>query len=209
MRRHYNPSISFSEAEAQELAREFHGRENRDTEEFVVEHLVPPNLAKLGSLIELQVWVGDAPEVGDKVTGRGVDFEYLPITFAPEYPNEEDEATVRVASTKEQIYFIGGDQEFDVADFVEKAGLPYGEDDLDVDSIALGPVKAIAYFADKHHLEGPRSQKKGIPYQHEFGIDESNGEVIHEFPILYYYPRQKQFKLIGGNYEILPEGISG
>lgn len=206
-----NPSSSFTAEEAQELAREFHGRENRDTTEFVVNVKMPRDVAQIGLLIELQVWVGDAPEVGEKVK----DGEYIPINFAGEYPKANDPTVVYVGGVQKagedtgQLYFIGGDQEFDVAEFSEAADLGYDARELKADSILLGPVKAIAYFADKHHLEGPREQKKGIPYQHEFAIDESTGEVVGEWPDLYYWPKEKQFKLVGGSYQILPEGISG
>lgn len=205
-----NTGTSFTADEAQELAREFHGRENLDTTEFIVTTPMPRDIAQLGYLIELHVWVGDPPELGEKVK----DGEYLPINFGPEFPNPNKPDTVTVGGVQKsgkrgQLYFVGGDQSFDLADFCNAAGLDYDARELQADSICLGPVKAIAYFADKHHLEGPKTQAKGIPYQHEFAINEQTMEVIGEWPELFYMPKEEQFYLAGGSYEILPEGISG
>lgn len=211
-----SPPRSLAES-AKELARDFHGRDNRDTTEALVPMAMPKDVAQLGILIELQVLVGDAPEIGENMNDG--DYDYLPISFAPEHPKEDDPEIVRLgglnnvpsgSSAGGQLYFVGGNQDFDLEDFVESADLDFGEEeDLDVDMVCLGYVKAIAYFADKHHLEGPRAQKKGIPYQHEFAINEETGEVVGDFPQLYYWPKDKQFTLEGGSYEILPEGISG
>ena len=183
---------------AKDLAREFHGRDNKGTKEYTLASYYPANLAELGILIELQVFVDKELE------------EYIPINFAPEHPDlSDDDGNVVLAATKKQLYFVGGDQEYDIEEFADAAGIEFSEDALEKDEIVLGQVKAIAYFADKHHLEGPEAQKKGIPYQHEFAIDESTGEQIGEYPTLVYCQKDKVFKLIGGSYEVLPEGISG
>jgi hypothetical protein len=192
---------SSPEEEAKELARDFHGRPNRDVYEVVTLGNVPKNLAMLGILIELQVWVGEA------FSG-----EYVPLNFAPEHPSEGDEDNVLVGGInkngKGRIYFVGGDQGFDIEELAETFDIPLSAVE-GVEAINLGSVKAIAYFADKHHLEGPKAQKKGIPYEHQFAINEETEEQVGEPPELYYMPGESRFELIGGSYEILPEGISG
>ena len=183
---------------AKELAREFHGRENKGTKEYTLASYYPKDLAELGVLIELQVFTSEDND------------EYIPINFAPEHPDlTDDDNNVVLAATKKQLYFIGGDQEFDPIEFGETAGFEFSEDALEKDEIVLGEVKAIAYFTDKHHLEGPKEQATGIPYQHEFAINEQTGEQVGEYPTLVYSQKDGVFKLVGGSYEVLPEGISG
>lgn len=187
-----------SESAAKELARDFHGRDNKGVKEYTLASYYPKDLADLGILIELQVFADD---------DNG---EYIPINFAPEHPDlTDDETNVVLAAKDKQLYFIGGDQEYDIEEFAEAAGFDWPSEALEKDEVVLGEVKAIAYFADKHHLEGPKEQKTGIPYQHEFAINEETGEQIGEYPTLVYSQRDKNFKLVGGSYEILPEGISG
>jgi hypothetical protein len=187
-----------SESAAMELARDFHGRDNKGVKEYTLASYYPKDLAELGILIELQVFADD---------DNG---EYIPINFAPEHPDlTDDETNVVLAAKDKQLYFIGGDQEYDIEEFAEAAGFDWPTEALEKDEVVLGEVKAIAYFADKHHLEGPKEQKTGIPYQHEFAINEETGEQIGEYPTLVYCQKDKVFKLVGGSYEILPEGISG
>jgi len=185
---------------AQELARDFHGRGNKGVKEYTLASYYPKDLAELGILIELQVFTDDDREA------------YVPINFAPEHPDlTDDESNVVLAANgnRKQLYLVGGDQEYDLSEFAEHAGIDFPDDELEKDEVVLGEVKAIAYFADKHHLEGPKEQAKGIPYQHEFAINEETGEQIGEYPTLVYSQRDNVFKLVGGSYEILPEGISG
>jgi hypothetical protein len=187
-----------SESAAMELARDFHGRDNKGVKEYTLASYYPKDLADLGILIELQVFADD---------DNG---EYIPINFAPEHPDlTDDETNVVLAAKDKQLYFIGGDQEYDIEEFAESAGFDWPTEALEKDEVVLGQVKAIAYFADKHHLEGPKEQKTGIPYQHEFAVNEETGEQIGEYPTLVYCQKDKVFKLVGGSYEILPEGISG
>ena len=68
--------------------------------------------------------------------------------------------------------------------------------------VYVGMVWAVSYFADKHHLSGPKSQKNGIEYRHEFG--EEGGELPH----LIYDARNAHLILAGGSYVIEPEGIA-
>lgn len=191
---------SSPEDSAKELARDFHGRDNKGIKEYTLASYYPKDLAELGILIELQVFTDDAREA------------YVPINFAPEHPDlTDDETNVVLAANgnRKQLYLVGGDQEYDLSEFAETAGIDFPDDELEKDEVVLGEVKAIAYFADKHHLEGPKEQKTGIPYQHEFAINEETGEQIGEYPTLVYSQRDNVFKLVGGSYEILPEGISG
>ena len=75
----------------------------------------------------------------------------------------------------------------------------------------VGPVYEIVYFADKHHLTGPKQQKTGMEYFHEFGEDEGfvKGDAFDQLPWLVYDRRNVKLLLVGGSYTIEPEGITG
>lgn len=191
-----NPSESMEEAE--EMVRKFHGREPRDVIEYLEEEDYDKNLGVLGQLIELNIL---------KDSGNS----FVPIIFSKkgrENMSQKDlEGMVQVCSNgKRPIQFKNGNQELDLIK-LEQSGLDLGElKDRGKELIIIGPVMSIVYWTDKHHLEGPEYQKKGTPYEHEFGERADKGEY-GEMPFLLYDARNKRMHLSGGSYEIREEGI--
>ena len=179
---------------AQELAEGFHGREVRDNYEIVEVDKYPSNLAEMGVLLDLCVVVSDS------------DDEVLPIKFSEQdYPELGNKDNVMVCATpdRQQIVFKGGDQEIDYVEALKALG--WHKDTIREQEgkykIVLGEVYSIGYFTDKHHLTGPKEQKRGPPYEHKFG--EQGGER----PLLVYDTVNGRVELVGGSYEIRDEGI--
>jgi hypothetical protein len=78
-----------------------------------------------------------------------------------------------------------------------------GASETEKNLVLVGPVCEISYFADKHHLSGPKEQKDGITYYHNFGEDDD------ELPYLVFDRRNRKLLLVGGSYTIESEGITG
>jgi hypothetical protein len=88
-----------------------------------------------------------------------------------------------------QLYFIGGDQSIDL----DSLGL---EDQAGRDHIEIGPCVEIEYHTRKgFHDFAP------VDYYHKFG--EEDGKR----PTLCYDAISENYFLVGGNYEVKPEGI--
>ena len=173
-----------SETNARKVAEGFHGRKSRGVTDIGEEYRYPKNLAELGKLVELMVM--------DEERKYSV-----PIMFNRNRVNE----TVLVTSTsdREQIVFVGGDQKLDwkkVLRELDREAPPSGRQ-----YVELGEVYSIACFADKHHLEGPEEQKKGVEYEHEFG--EEGGYP----PRLVYDTLNEKMMLVGGSYTVEDVGI--
>jgi hypothetical protein len=179
-----------TESDAKKLAESFHGRESRGKIEIAERSKYRKNLAILGELEEL----------GIQVPGKD---RIKPIRFSTNIGNSRSDLDICVyvcAATESQIEFIDGDQtlEFDTAVCRE---LQIDESDLEKDFVRVGEVASIVYFADKHHLEGPKYQKQGTSYEHMFG--EEGGKL----PELWYDTLNDSLLLLGGSYSITPEGI--
>lgn len=99
---------------------------------------------------------------------------------------------VRVAASDDggQIYFVGGDQALDLAALGLDRALPK-------DHLEIGPCDYIAYFTSKKFHDFEPSV-----YEHQLG--EESGNV----PTLNYDVLNQRFYLTGGNYQILPAGIT-
>lgn len=173
------------ESRAQLLAEDFHGRPAREVIEVEEEDVYDRHVAVLGYLLELKILMED-------------DASFVPIKFSDDYPEQVDEDTVYVVSNPAgtNLEFIGGDQDIDwqSVDGASQQGKHL---------VWVGPVHSIAYFTDKHHLTGPKSQRDGTPYEHEFGED--GGELPH----LIFDRQNKRLLLVGGDYTVEPEGIAG
>lgn len=176
-------------AQAEQLAEEFHGRPPRDVIDVEETETYDDNGAALGYLVELNILTED----GDSE---------IPIRFrySPRRGDgpQDDNNNVLVVSNPSgtNIEFVGGDQKINWRS-VDGAHID------DKNLVIVGPVHEIVYWADKHHLSGPQSQKNGMEYYHEFG--EEDGEL----PVLVYDRRNAKLLLVGGNYTIEPEGITG
>ncbi len=182
--------------EAQEVARGFHGRDNREIVEVDSSETYRSDLAMLGYLCELEVLVGD---------------EVIPLEFS----YEQDPVFVNCTSDRKQLILVGGDQALP-DEVLEQSG-----DGYDKDKVRVGYVYSISYFADKHHLTGPKQQKKGTEYQHGFG--ESSFPLKNpkysgiwkleekieagKLPLLIYDRLNERIELVGGGYFVKDEGI--
>jgi hypothetical protein len=170
------------EGRAERIAEEFHGRPARETIEVVEDETYDDYGAVLGYLQTLKILMED-------------DDTYIPIEFDFE-PGAEDNVLVVSGPEGANIEFVGGDQDIDWQDVD-------GATPADKNLVLVGPVIEIEYFADKHHLVGPREQEDGITYYHEFG--ENDGEL----PYLVFDRRNRKLLLVGGSYTIEAEGITG
>jgi hypothetical protein len=169
------------EGRAERIAEEFHGRPARETIEVVEDEAYDDYGAVLGYLQTLKILMEDDT--------------YIPIEFDFE-PGAEDNVLVVSGPEGANIEFVGGDQDIDWQDVD-------GATEADKNLVLVGPVIEIEYFADKHHLVGPREQEDGITYYHEFGEDDG------ELPYLVFDRRNRKLLLVGGNYTIEAEGITG
>jgi hypothetical protein len=181
--------------EAKEAVEKFHGRAAKRVRKVIEVEKFPDTLPVLGQLLELNIMTEDGES-------------YVPIVFCQMHgisPKMNLDDMVQVCHTldKKNIVFSGGNQELDL----EKLGRSLKvEFDDNHGLVIVGPVFSIGYFTDKHHLEGPKYQAKGAPYEHEFGERADLGEW-GEQPELVYDPMNKKIMLSGGSYEIRAEGI--
>ena len=168
---------------AELLAEEFHGRPVRQELEVTEREVYDDEFAILGYLEELNILTED----GDYV---------IPISFG--YDKTGGAGNVQVVSADgKNIEFIGGDQ------WIDWGRVEGAHSIEDKNLIYVGPVLSIAYWTDKHHLSGPKYQREGTSYEHEFGED--NGEL----PYLFYDRRNRKLMLASGAYSIESEGIAG
>ena len=172
------------QGDAERMSEAFHGRPVEEIIEVEERRNYDQYGAVLGYLVELAILADD-------------DRSVFPIRFSDDVP-EYDEDTVLLVSNSAgtNLEFVGGDQSIDWQR-VE------GARQQDKYLIAVGPVHSVTYFTDKHHLSGPKSQKYGTPYEHEFG-DEGG-----ELPFLVYDRPNVHLMLVGGDYSIAPDGIAG
>lgn len=182
--------------EAQEMVRKFHGREPKDITEIIETEEYDDTLPVLGQLLDLNIMLAN---------GKA----YIPIVFCRmdgKKPKQPLDQMIQVCcdAKKKNIYFKGGNQFLDISKLVKLDICDETEKDLCV----IGPVWSISYFTDKHHLEGPEYQKKGAPYEHQFGEEADKGEGHWgEQPVLIYDSRNERIMLSGGSYEIRENGI--
>jgi hypothetical protein len=170
-------------ADAEEMSSKFHGRDPEEIIDLLEPEKYHSNLTKLGNLRLLEVVLP-----GDMESGKVV-----PIQFA-----EDGDEQVELACTPDgqQLLLLAGDQTLDL----EALEVPI---DLQAkDYIEVGMVHSITYFTDKHHLEGPKYQKKGCEYRHEFA-EEKDG--IN--PDLVYDTQNSRMMLTGGTYKVEERGI--
>jgi hypothetical protein len=175
-------NIGNEESRAERIAEEFHGRPARETIEVIEDEAYDDYGAVLGYLQKLDILMED----GDT---------FIPIEFDYQ-PDSEDNVLVVSDPKGANIEFVGGDQDIDWQ-------LVEGATEADKNLVLVGPVIEIDYYADKHHLEGPKEQEDGITYYHEFGEDDE------ELPYLVFDRRNRKLLFVGGNYTIEPEGITG
>lgn len=187
--RRSNPGVSYDEAV--DVTKGFHGREPIEEDEIVeIEHY-DKNLGELFTLLELNICHPDNDYDDDSV-----EIKLVPIDFAG--------CNVKVGTNKQrrQLYFIGGDQSLDLEELEDELGISLDASGEGRQYVNIGEVYSIAYHTDKWHLQGPKSQKNGVDYEHTFG-EEENGE----WPELLYDKRNKKLIFVGGTYEVRDEGL--
>lgn len=137
-------------ADARELFEQFHGKESTGSRLVEIPDKSPTDLADLGKLIELSVWLDEDLLIDLNPKGN------VRCTCRP----TRDRAGELYGS---QIYFIGGDQSIDLA----AIGLENG---TAKDHLMIGPCQYIAYFTSKDFHDFKPSE-----YEHQFG--EETGEL--------------------------------
>lgn len=189
--------------DAEELARGFHGRDNKESLELEQSDIYRANTGIIGEMEEIELYN---------------DLIYLEQGLEPiEFSRD---VILTGSSNRKQLFLMGDTQLPD--DWLEAIS-PNG---WDKDRVILGNAYSISYFTDKHHLEGPKSQKKGAAYGHCFGESsfpnpnaKRNGmmeETIWALedklasgllPEIIYDRLNCRMELVGGGYEIRDEGI--
>ncbi len=173
--------VGLTKETATDVAEGFHGRKSEYIEDILEIERYRTKFAHLGDLVEF--------EVLDK-TGRHV----VPIMFAEH--DSEEHVSLGATPDRQQLVLYGGDQQLDLEAF------ELSEVEKRKDYVCVGECYSISYWSDKHHLEGPKYQKKGTEYIHVFGEEEGG-----ERPKLVYDRLNERMMLIGGSYEVRDEGI--
>jgi len=181
-RKRNNPSEDENFDAATSVSEGFHGRKSLYVEDIIEIERYRTKLAHLGDLVELEILDDSGKHV-------------IPISFAV----HDSEEHVSVASTpdRNQLIFSGGNQGIELESFPDLT-----DNEKCKDYVRIGEVFSISYFTDKHHLEGPKYQKDGTEYIHQFG--EEDGGVR---PELMYDTLNQRMILVGGSYEVKDEGI--
>lgn len=178
------------ESEALDLFESFHGVPSKEVIEFTTQFHVHEHLAGLGRLIELVFFTpGSKPQ---RVTLEEEDLG--------------DGLWLCASEDGKQLYILG---QVDV----DLEALGY-RPEVDVkDAIELGRLTNVVYKTQKQ-----MNQLKMLDYDHRLGKRESwqkreghgpdMNKKIAECPVLAFHPLEHRLTIIGGQYLILPEGIS-
>lgn len=154
-------------SDAEAMYETFHQKAPGSVREYELPYLYPENFAALGRLRELRVFLDN----------KNPDF---PIT-------RFGDCEVVCTPDGDNIYFVGGDQEIDLA----ALDMASHKDDVD-----LGPCVYICYHTVKGFHDFVPTD-----YYHQFG--EENGVV----PRLNYNRLNKRLYLVSGDYRVKAEGI--
>lgn len=167
--------LGFGEATAEQLAEEFHGRQPLDEVYVEEEEEYRSDLTKLGDLKELEIL-----DRKGKYT--------IPIQL---------DTGTELASTPDgkQLIVIGDVRGLDL----DRLEVSRAEQQKDL--VEIGPIYTVTYFTDKHHLSGPKYQKDGCEYWHQFGENSGNR------PSLVYDKLNGKLLVVGGSYRVKDVGI--
>lgn len=167
-----NPELGLETLDVSRMSERFHGRPSRDEIDIDETDIYDKSMAMLGDLVELNVIDPKKPNT-----------EFT-ISF------KRDRPCLCCNAEGSQLEIIGGDQ-----------SLPF-PNNTNKYLVTLGEIRTISYYTDKHHLEGPKNQKDGVEYEHEFG--EEGGDR----PTAVYNTRSQKILIVGGDYTIEDEGIA-
>lgn len=153
---------------AAKLSEKFHGRPARKVRTIEEQETTREVLADLGRLISLDVKLSDGGTAELTTDGN-----------------------VRVAASPDggQIYFVGGNQQVDLAELGLAGRLPK-------DHLMVGELAKLTYHTSKafHNFEP-------TDYYHRMGEEGGQRPAIH------YDVLNKALYLTGGTYQVRPEGI--
>ena len=187
---------SVSYKKAKQLSKDWHGRENLTEVDLETSKAYRGNLADLGELEELQI----ATEYGKTLQDVT---KYYEIFFDP-----KDRPTL--AGYGNNLFIEGGYQELPRQTLED---LVLDEEELDKDLLDLGEIYAIAYTADKHHLDGSSGKKESYLHRFmEFKPNPDSDEIqypVGKMPRLQYDQLNKTLKIVGGTFKIQDVGING
>lgn len=205
------PRTSKAYKQAENLAERFHGRKSKGSTKVVETLKYAKNVTELGDLNMLVVQV----EIEEE-DGKELDFEEISNGLLDldenKYAKAVKEYGLQCIYFPEDIKLAStptGKQLLVIALDGEPIDIPMGEVDwlsnreMEKVKVNLGPVVYIGYYSDKHHLEGPETQKDGEFYVHTFG---SKSGIR---PDLIYDTVNCSIELVGGDYIIEDIGIVG
>lgn len=167
-----NPELGLETLDVSRMSERFHGRPSLDEFDIDETEVYDKNQAVLGDLVELNVIDSAKPTT-----------EFT-ISFKKNRP------LLCCNAEGSQLEIIGGDQSLPFPNQTNKY------------LVTLGEIRTISYYTDKHHLEGPKNQKDGVEYEHEFGEEGGNR------PVAVYNTRSNKILIVGGDYTIEDEGIA-
>jgi len=174
--------------DADHLYEQFHGRPSTKTTEVHTKLKVRDRLSELGDLVELRV----VTPTGKKATliqdDSGV--WYPARGKQPDYPPVDRQTPMLSASPdRRQLYIEGGVQEVDL-------GLVGLSGDWKRDSMLLGVLTHVTYRTEKGF-----DKFQLTDYYHKLG------EETGDEPVLAYDSLNNLLSVVGGRYEVKPEGI--
>lgn len=175
---------------ASSVYEEFHGVPSEEVLEYVTRFHIHEHLGGLGRLVELVFFT-----CGPK-----------PVKVTMNEDDLENDMWLAGSEDRKQLYIMGA-----VKIDLEELGY---RPDVDIkDANALGYLVNVVYETRK-----TMNQLKLIEYDHRLGkrerwqkvegVGPDMNKLVGEAPILAYHPLEERLTVIGGQYLIIPEGIS-
>jgi hypothetical protein len=178
------------EDEAKEVYQEFHGVPSKEVIEYQTRFQIHENLAGLGQLTELVFFTPGAK----------------PERVVLETEDIGDGVWLCCSEDCKQLYILG-----DVDVDLEALGY---RPDVDVkDCVELGRLTNVIYRTQKEFhelkmLDYDHRLGKREAWQKREGVGPDMNKAVAECPVLAYHTRENRLTVIGGQYLILPEGIT-
>ena len=187
-----NPTTKRSNPQgaATELFEMFHGVPSKEVIEYRTRFHIHEFLGGLGQLQELVFFT------------PGAKMEQVTMT-----PEDIGDSVWLCASEDAKSLYILGEVDVDL----EKLGY---REEVDVkDCVELGRLTNVVYRTQKEFhelkmLDYDHRLGKREAWQKREGVGPDMNRMVAECPILAYHPREKRLAVIGGQYLVIPEGIS-
>jgi hypothetical protein len=175
--RRENPELAEIETKAEQLFEAFTGKPATEFREVEEVQYHHSTLADLGELRELQVIL----PTGTKLAT--IDFKGRGIRTAAAGVKKD-----RRGIYGTELHLVGGNQTLDLDALQARNN--------DKPTVAIGDLYKITYYTSKHFHDFKPSE-----YEHELG------EETGDRPLLAYDVRSRKMFVVGGAYQIRPEGI--